>query len=181
MSTTIVSANKKIKVKEKPLKFSDAIRQIGTRMGVLGVLLTLLTSFSLPGVITTALNGDFGLTESGTASIIQNIRLTAPLTIGLAIIFFAVVKEWFENVIVLYLFGAVVLALTSVLFSQGGRNLVAYAWNASYGNPLFSFPTNLIKAYFQLYFWTPFVGSILTAGFLTWVLIKLGRVKKWEE
>jgi hypothetical protein len=180
MSTPVV-ATKKIKVKEKPLRFSDAIRQIGTRMGVLGVLLTLLTSFSLPGVITTALNGDFGLTESGTASIIQNIRLTAPLTIGLTIIFFAIVKEWFENAIALYLFGAAVLVLTSVLFSQGGRDLVIYAWNVSYGNPIFSFPTNLVKAYFQLYFWTPFIGSILTAGFLTWALVKLGRVRKWQE
>jgi hypothetical protein len=167
--------------KQAPLKFSQAIRQISSGVGILGVLLTVLTSFSLPGIITTAINGDFALNEAGTASIIHNIRLTAPLTIGLVIIFFAVIKEWFNEVVGLYLFSTAVLVTTSMLFSQAGRDLVSYAWRESSGNVIFSFPTNLIKGYFQLYFWAPFVGAILTAIFLTWALLKLNKVKKWDQ
>lgn len=167
--------------KQKPLKLSDATRLISTRIGILGILLTFLASFSLPGAITTAISGDFSLTESGTAAIIQNVKLTVPLTIGLTIIFFAIIKDWFENVIVLYLFGIAVLVSTAVIFSHDGRELVSYSWQQSTGNVLFSFPENIIKNYFRLYFWAPFAGSLLTAIFLTWALLKLEEVKKWGE
>jgi hypothetical protein len=179
MAKTTRTARTK-KKNEEPLKLSDALRQIGARIGLLGALLTLLTSFTLPGAITTAVSGDFTLNEQGTSNIIQNIKVTAPLTIGLTIIFFVFIRDWIQNVVFLYLFTALVLAGTSFLFSASGRSVLEKAWHEADGNIIFSFPARLIAEYARLYFWAPFAGSLITSLFLAWALNKLWKVRRLE-
>lgn len=170
--------SKKKELKNKSLK--QAIKDISSAGGLTVFLITGLTSFSLPGILTTAMGGSFSLDAEGVGLLIETIQLTAPLTIGVTIIALAIVREWVEDAYGMFLLASIVMVLTTLTLKADGGNMVANAWKNMQGNPFVAFPKNLFLQYFELYFWKPFVSSLLVSGFLTWTLNRLMKVKDFD-
>ncbi len=169
--------NKKKEAAKKRASLKQAVKDISSAGGLTVFLITTLTSFSLPGVLTTVLEGSFSLESEGVGLLFETIRLTAPLTLGIVLIALAIVREWVVDAYSMFFLSSIVLVLTTLALRSDGQSMVMDAWNNMSGNPFVSFPKNLLIQYFELYFWKPFVSSFLVGGFLTWALNRLMKVK----
>ena len=164
----------------KTQSLKQAIKDISSAGGLTVFLITGLTSFSLPGILTTAMDGSFSLDAEGVGLLLETIQLTAPLTIGVTLIALAIVREWVEDAYAMFLLTSVVMVLTTLTLKADGGNMVVQAWKNMQGNPFVAFPKNLLLQYFELYYWKPFVSSLLVSGFLTWTLNRLMKVKDFD-
>ena len=159
--------------------FKIALKEISFAGGLLVFIITSLTSLSLSGVLTVLLEGGFSLDGEGLLLLFKTIRLTAPLTAGVAIVAYALWRKWIDSFFYTGILGAGVFALTSVLLQKNGQNLILNAWEEKpSGNVAISFLVSLLKQYFLLYTWAPFLSSLLIGIFLAWALHRLHEASK---
>ena len=86
MDASQKTTNPAAKPEEKKHTLKQALKDISTAGGITVFVITTLTSFSLPGILSTVLQGDFSLDAEGIVLIWKMILLTAPLTIGIVVV-----------------------------------------------------------------------------------------------
>lgn len=167
---------------EEPQKatLKKALKDISTAGGLTVFVITMLSSFSLPGILSTLLKGEFGLDAEGIRLIWEMIRLTAPLTLGIAIIILALMQEWIEDGYAIIISSGIVLVITTLLLREDGQSIISTAWKSSSGNILITFPLQLLIQYFRIYFWIPFVSSFIIGFFISWSVSRLMSVQSLE-
>ena len=179
----MATSEKDTKTAEKPDEkkhtIKAALKEISTAGGIAIFLITMLTSFSLPGILTTILQGSFSLDAEGLTLMGKMISLTAPLTIGISIVILALMREWITEVWGTALLTSAVLVVTTLLLREDGQSILSTAWSRTTGNPFFYFPIQLLLEYFRIYFWAPFVSSFIIGFFISWSVYRLMKVKSW--
>ncbi len=98
---------------------------------------------------------------------------TAPLTLAVMIIIFAHLREWVESGWASLFLSIFVLVGTTLLLNKQGYEMVQTAWAQATGNVVISFFLNLMLGYLQLYFWWPFVSSLVIGSFGGWATYRI--------
>lgn len=177
--TTNPAAEAESKQKKKQ-SLKQAFKEISTGGGITVFVITALSSFSLPGILSTVLQGDFSLDAEGILLIYKMIKLTAPLTLGLVVIIVALMREWVSEFWSTALLTSAVLIVTTLFLREDGQSIISVAWSRTTGNALFYFPLQLLLEYFRIYFWIPFVSSFIISFFISWAVNRLIEVRSWE-
>jgi hypothetical protein len=180
MEASEKTTNPAAEPEKKKHSLKQALKDISTAGGLAVFVITTLTSFSLPGILSTVLQGDFSLDAEGITLIYKMIRLTAPLTLGLVIVILALMREWVNEVWSTAILLSLVLIVTTLLLREDGQSIISVAWGRTTGNPIFYFPLQLLLEYFRIYFWIPFVSSFIIAFFISWAISRLIEVKSWD-
>lgn len=166
--------------KKKKQSLKQALKEISTAGGLTVFVISTITSFSLPGILSTVLQGDFSLDAEGILLIYKMIKLTAPLTLGLVVVTLALMREWVSELWSTALLASAVLIVTTLFLREDGQSIISVVWSRTTGNPLVNFPLQLLLEYFRIYFWIPFVSSFIIAFFISWALNRLIEVRTWE-
>ncbi|HOY21440.1 MAG TPA: hypothetical protein PLC89_29265 [Haliscomenobacter sp.] len=180
MDASQKTTNPAAKPDEKKHTLKQALKDISTAGGITVFVITTLTSFSLPGILSTVLQGDFSLDAEGIVLIWKMILLTAPLTIGIVVVIVALMREWVSEVWGISLLTSAVLIVTTFFLREDGQSILSLAWSRTTGNPFFYFPIQLLLEYFRIYYWIPFVSSFIIGFFISWAINRLMVVKSWE-
>lgn len=168
------------KEKKNQQSLKQALKEISTAGGLTVFVITIISSFSLPGILATVLEGDFSLDAEGIVLLFKMIKLTAPLTLGLVIIMLALMRDWVSEFWSTAILTSVVLVATTLFLREDGQSIISAVWSRTTGNPLFNFPLQLLLEYFRIYFWIPFVSSFIIGFFISWTVNRLIEVRSWE-
>ena len=166
--------------KKKKQSLKQTLKDISTGGGITVFVLTMLSSFSLPGILATALEGSFSLDADGIVLLFNMIKLTAPLTLAIVVVILALMREWVSEFWSTALLTSAVLLVTTLFLREDGQSIISVVWSRTTGNPLVNFPLQLLLEYFRIYFWIPFVSSFIIAFFISWALNRLIEVRSWE-
>ncbi|WP_373552825.1 hypothetical protein [Haliscomenobacter sp.] len=180
MEASEKTTNPAAEPEKKKHSLKQALKDISTAGGLAVFVITTLSSFSLPGILSTVLQGDFSLDAEGITLIFKMIRLTAPLTLGLVIVMLALMRDWVSELWSTAILLSLVLVVTTLFLREDGHSIISVVWARTTGNPLFNFPVQLLLEYFRIYFWIPFVSSFIIAFFIGWAVNRLIVVRSWE-
>lgn len=154
----------------RPPNLKEDLEQIRNWTGIVAVLVTLLTVGLQAAVLK--------LLDLEDAIELANLFLrTAPLTISVALVAYATIREWFEHLYAWILYFAVVLGTaTSLGETFGGMQVVPvqvvpHSVRLGAINGL----VNLLAGYCVAYTWPVFTSSLILGMFLAWVWLRLAR------
>lgn len=132
-----------------------------------------LPTLTLPALLVNLIApGDMGMDEA--ESIWATLTLTAPLTAAVVVVILAIHYEWFSDGWSMTLFGAAILAGTTLLadlLSVGAGVSLREVWQAAGYNPL-SFFNVLVVSYYQVYGFWSFASSLVVGSFLAWLWLE---------
>ncbi|QQS31168.1 MAG: hypothetical protein IPM47_09730 [Sphingobacteriales bacterium] len=124
---------------------------------------TLLTKLLSP----TAMNAEMG------QNLLEIALKTAPLTLAVIIIVFIHLRDWIEFGWGSLFLSIFVLLVTTLLLNKQGYEMIKLAWAQSTGNVAITFLLNLLLGYLGMYFWWPFVCSLVVGTFGAWATNRL--------
>ena len=171
LSTNVASSPQAAQPKPKR-KLKEDLAQIRSAGFWVALFITLPT-LSLPTLIVSLLEpGDLGIDEA--TSIWNILVLTAPLTVATIVMIVALHYDWFDNGWFFTLFGAGLLAATTLLadlLSIGGVIDVGEVWRAVGYQP-FNFFEGMLVRYYEIYGFWSFASSLVVGGFIAWIWIE---------
>ncbi|OWY20181.1 hypothetical protein C7N43_22155 [Sphingobacteriales bacterium UPWRP_1] len=141
-------------------------------VGFFVFLFVSIPSMAVSTLITRALSPELLSAEMG-QSLLEIAFKTAPLTLAIIVITFAHAREWVD-----FGWGSVLLSIpvlvgTTLLLNVKGYEMIKLAWQNATGNVLITFLINLLLGYLQMYFWWPFVSSLVVGIFGGWAAYRL--------
>ncbi|OWY18944.1 hypothetical protein C7N43_26195 [Sphingobacteriales bacterium UPWRP_1] len=141
-------------------------------VGFFVFLFVSIPSMAVSTLITRALSPELMSAEMG-QSLLDVAFKTAPLTLAVILITFAHLRDWADFGWGSVLLSIAVLVGTTLLLNVEGYEMIKTAWQNSTGNVLITFLINLLLGYLQMYFWWPFVSSLVVGMFGGWATNRL--------
>lgn len=141
-------------------------------VGFFVFLFVSIPSMAVSTLITKALSPSLMSAEMG-QSLVEIALKTAPLTLAVIIITFVHAREWVEFGWASVFVSIAVLLGTTLLLNEQGYEMIKVAWQNATGNVALTFLLNMVVGYLGMYFWWPFVSSLVVGIFGGWAADRL--------